>query len=36
MQELFAKDDIPKESQKVPQFNQGINLSNTINHDDFS
>jgi hypothetical protein len=36
MQELLAKDDIPKESQKVPQFNQGINPNKTINMDYFS
>jgi hypothetical protein len=36
MQELLAEDDVLEESQEVPQLNQGINLNNTINMDDFS
>jgi hypothetical protein len=36
MQELLAEDDVLEESQEVPQLNQGINLDNTINLDDFS
>jgi hypothetical protein len=35
MQELLAKDDVPEESQEVPQFNKAINPDNTINLDDF-
>jgi len=36
MQELLTEDDVLEENQEVPQLNQGINLDNTINLDDFS
>jgi len=36
MQKLLVEDDVLEESQEVPQLNQGINLDNTINLDDFS
>jgi hypothetical protein len=34
-QKLLVEDVVPKESQEVFQLNQGINLDNIINLDDF-
>jgi hypothetical protein len=35
MQKSLVEDDVLEENQKVLQFNQGINLDNAINMDDF-